>query len=77
MRALAIVLAGLLLAGCASGPQVIAFPHELSEDCKVSKPLRYSTNEELTETSAELAKTLKLCNLDKKGIRQWATENSL
>lgn len=70
-----LILAGaLLLAGCA-GPRGVV-PLELMDDCLPSKVLRPETNADLSDTVAELASTLKLCNIDKRKLREWATESS-
>lgn len=60
--------------GCAAprGP----VPTELLQDCLVGKELKTATNAELTDSLTAVAKTLKLCNEDKKGLRKWATESS-
>lgn len=63
------------VAGCATPKGAV--PTELMEDCLPTRVLRTETNADLSDSIAELAKTLKLCNLDKKALRQWAIENSL
>lgn len=62
-----------VLAGCtatARGP----VPSELLEDCLPTATLRTETNADLSNSVAELAKTLKLCNIDKRKLREWVTQ---
>lgn len=70
MRSLICALAALSLAGCVTmrGP----IPTELLQDCLVGSELKVATNAELSDTAAKLAATLRQCNLDKKGLREWA-----
>lgn len=63
----------VLLAGCAAAPRG-PVPHELLEDCRVGSKLGLATNAELSDTAAKLAHALKLCNIDKKKLREWAAE---
>ena len=69
---MALPLAALVACTTTRGP----VPTELLQDCLVGKELKTATNAELTDSLTAVAKTLKLCNEDKKGLRQWATESS-
>lgn len=74
MRGL-IYLAVLAMAGCTTIPRG-PVPTELLQDCLVGSKLGVATNAELSDSVLKLAATLRQCNLDKKGLRQWATESS-
>lgn len=66
-------VAALALSGCAAAPPAApAYPPELMQDCLVGSKLGLSTNAELSDTVAKLAHTLKLCNIDKRKLREWA-----
>lgn len=70
MRALALLIP-VLLAGCVTAPVKLTPPSELLEDCRAGS-LSFKTNEEVSLSAAKLAAALKLCNLDKKALREWA-----
>ena len=69
-------LTGLvLLTACSTvQPPRLSIPHELLEDCRVGSELKVGTNGELSESLMKLANTLKLCNIDKQKLREWAKE---
>jgi len=64
----------LLLTGCFATVQPLSIPTELMQPCLTGKRLGTATNQELTDTAAALAATLKQCNLDKAGLREWAAK---
>ena len=66
-----LIILSFLLAGCTTVSQK-PIPHELLEDCLVGSKLGLATNQELSDTVAKLAHTLKLCNIDKRKLREWA-----
>jgi len=72
MRYLVLALAALL-AGCVTPPRGPA-PSELLQDCLVGSKLGLATNAELSDSVAKLAHTLKLCNIDKRKLREWNEE---
>ena len=59
------------MAGCTALPVKLTPPSELLEDCRAGS-LSFKTNEEVSLSAAKLAAALKLCNLDKKALREWA-----
>lgn len=56
-------------------PVTRSIPHELLQDCVVGSELRVGTNAELSTTVLKLAHTLKLCNIDKQKLREWASDD--
>jgi hypothetical protein len=77
MRVLKYAVACIVLVsatGCIGTEQPLTIPTELMQPCLAGKPLGTATNQELSDTVAALASTLKQCNLDKEGLRAWANK---
>lgn len=66
-----IILASAVLASGCAVPMRGPAPSELLQDCLVGSKLGLSTNAELSDSVAKLAHTLKLCNIDKRKLREW------
>lgn len=76
-RILALACAAVLLAGCNTLPATHSKaypPSALLEDCKAG-PLSFRNNAETTDSAHALAAALKLCNLDKKALREWTQQS--
>lgn len=78
MRKLAVIFAlAALASGCASAPMAVSLPCSppvvyLQE---VEEPqLRGGTNKELAEWALALREALRRANLDKRRLREWASE---
>ena len=72
MRAL-ILAAVLVLSGCTATTVKLYPPQELLADCTPGI-LAFDTNEDVAVSAVRLAGALKLCNIDKKALRDWAKE---
>lgn len=72
MRLLALAFCAVL-AGCATTTVKMYPPQELIANCEVA-PLQYSTNEDLAISVVRLAGAIKLCNIDKAKLREWAKD---
>jgi hypothetical protein len=68
---LAVLLASLMLASCATVQPVGATPWALLEDCVIPRAA-IQTNRDLIAHIRELRSALVSCNDDKKGLREWA-----
>lgn len=76
MRALACVLAAILLAGCATRPpQVVKLypPASLLADC-AHPDIQTGTNGDLARGILSYRAALDTCNNDKAALREWAKE---
>ena len=72
MRFLYAILAAAALAGCATGAHRYP-PDSLLQDCLRPK-VDVSTNAGLAEGVLDYDEALRLCNLDKKALREWASD---
>lgn len=70
MRCLALLFA-VVLSGCTATVVKQYPPSELLADC-YAQGLRFETNEDVAISTARLAAALKLCNIDKAKLREWA-----
>jgi hypothetical protein len=74
-RILLLISTVVLLAGCSTPPSIITVREvpspELVADCPEPIP-RLETNADLAWTIIEYRKALRLCNIDKKALRDWA-----
>lgn len=65
----------VVLAGCSTTPSVITVRElpspELLAECAEPKA-RVATNADLAWTIIEYRKALRLCNVDKKALREWS-----
>jgi hypothetical protein len=71
-----LILALALLAGCQTLPQRGPVPTELLQDCLVGSRLGVATNAELSDSVLKLSSALRLCNIDKRKLREWADEEA-
>lgn len=69
----------VVLAGCSTTPSIITVREvpspELVADCPEPIP-RLETNADLAWTIIEYRKALRLCNIDKKALREWSNHGS-
>lgn len=76
MRRILLLISTLaVLAGCSTTPTYVTVRElpspELTADCPEPKA-RVATNADLAWTIIEYRKALRLCNLDKKALREWS-----
>lgn len=72
MRLLALAFA-LVLSGCATTVGKQYPPSALLEDCRTGA-LTFTTDKDMAESVVALAAALKLCNIDKAALREWAKD---
>lgn len=76
MRRILLLISTLaVLTGCSTTPSIITVREvpspELVADCPEPIP-RLETNADLAWTIIEYRKALRLCNIDKKALREWS-----